>query len=77
METVNIPTITQRLRQLPKEKLVEVYDFVTFLIERENKPSFALGEEGESYLLETMIASETVLKKDWDTQEEEEAWANL
>ncbi|MCG2787458.1 MAG: DUF2281 domain-containing protein [Anaerolineae bacterium] len=77
METVNIPSITRRLRQLPAEKLVEVYDFVNFLIERGKKPSYVLSEEGESYLLDTMIASEMVLQQDWDTPEEDKAWANL
>jgi hypothetical protein len=77
METINIPTITQRLRQLPEEKLVEVYDFVNFLLERGEKSSINLSEEGESYLLDTMIASEMVLQQDWDTPEEDKAWANL
>lgn len=77
METVNIPSITRRLRQLPAEKLVEVYDFVNFLIERGKKPTCVLNEEGESYLPDTMIASEMVLQQDWDTPEEDKAWANL
>jgi len=76
METVTISQITSNLRNLPAEKLIEVYDFVTFILEREkNKP--VLREAGQSYALDTMLASEAVLRRDWDTPEEDEAWANL
>jgi hypothetical protein len=51
-----------------------VYDFVAYLSERElrlvlkDKPS-------EAY--QTMIASEQVLNREWNTPEEDEAWADL
>jgi hypothetical protein len=35
MQTVTIAQITERLRKLPAEKLVVVYDFVSYLSERE------------------------------------------
>ncbi|MBC8492995.1 MAG: hypothetical protein H8D43_04340 [Chloroflexi bacterium] len=35
MQTVAVPQITKRLQDLPAEKLIVVYDFVSYLIERE------------------------------------------
>ncbi len=65
--TATIERIDERLRQLPPEKLAVVLDFVSYLVERE----FA----SESF--QTMLASEAVLRRDWDTPEEDEAWAHL
>jgi hypothetical protein len=76
METVTISQITASLQKLPREKLIEVYDFIAFLYERAGKPS-VVREDGESYAIETMIASEDVLRRDWDTPEEDAAWAHL
>jgi len=64
---VDIGEITQRLRELPEEKLAAVYEFVN-----------RLAEDGEmSEGLKTMLASEVVLRRDWDRPEEDEAWADL
>ena len=76
METVTISQITAFLRKLPLEKLTEVYDFVVFLSERANLP-IAVQEESESYAIDTMLASEDVLRRDWDSPEEDVAWAHL
>ncbi len=76
METVTISQITAFLRKLPTEKLAEVYDFVMFLSERANSP-VTIQEEGELYAIDTMLASEDVLRRDWDTPEEDAAWAHL
>lgn len=76
METVTISQITHNLKKLPAEKLIEVYDFVAFILERERNRA-VLREAGQSYALDTMLASEAVLSRDWDTPEEDEAWANL
>ena len=62
-----ISEIEERLRHLPPEKLSVVLDFVAHLIER----------QGASEAFETMLASEAVLRRDWDTPEEDEAWADL
>ncbi len=35
MQAVAIPPITERLQKLPADKLVVVYDFVSYLLERE------------------------------------------
>jgi len=66
MTTTNLEAIEERLRELPPDKLAVVYDFVSFLAEGCTKSA-----------LETMIASEAVLARDWNRPEEEEAWADL
>ncbi len=74
MHTVTIAEITGRLRKLPAEKLVVVYDFVSYLSERE------LGKilrDGATRAAEFMFASEAVLRRDWDRPEEDAAWASL
>ena len=76
MQTVTIPQINKSLHKLPSEKLVEVYDFVAFLLQRTSSQA-VLREAGESYVLDTMLASEDVLRRDWDTPEEDAAWAHL
>jgi hypothetical protein len=68
MQPLVIDRITERLHELPPEKLNVVWDFVSYLAERER-------EQPEAY--QTMTASERVLARDWDRPEEELAWANL
>jgi hypothetical protein len=67
METATIEQIDERLRQLPPQKLAIVLEFVSFLVDRG-----ALSEG-----METALLSEPSLRKDWDTPEEDEAWAHL
>jgi len=67
METVTVPQVQEQLRRLPPDKLAVVYDFISYLIER--------GEASEAF--QTMLASEEVLARDWNTPEEDEAWADL
>lgn len=76
METVTISQINESLRKLSSDKLAEVYDFVVFLSSRET-PSAILREAGKVYVLDTMLASEDVLRRDWDSPEEDAAWASL
>lgn len=76
MESVTISQITATLRKLPSDKLAEVYDFIVFLAERKRVQT-VLREVGETYALDTMLASEDVLRRDWDTPEEDAAWAHL
>jgi hypothetical protein len=73
MLTAAIPQITERLQELPAEKLVVVYDFVSYLADREREETPA--ERSEAF--QTMLASEAVLRRDWDRPEEDEAWADL
>lgn len=66
MNTVSIESIQERLKQLPPNKLEVVYDFISYMADRQ--PSSAI---------ETMLATEAVLSRDWDRPEEDEAWADL
>jgi len=67
MQTVTISQIEEQLRQLTPDKLPVVLDFVSYLAERQ------LASES----FQTMLASEPVLRRDWERSEEEEAWAHL
>jgi Zn-dependent protease with chaperone function len=66
MQTISISQIEERLQQLPPDKLAVVFDFVSYLAERQ------LAAES----LQTMLASEPVLRRDWERPEEEAAWAH-
>lgn len=59
--------IDEQLRRLSPDQLDTVYDFVSFLAERRSTPSS----------LDTMLASEAVLRRDWDRPEEDAAWSDL
>ena len=74
MQTIGIPQIAERLRELPADKLAVVYDFVSFLAERGKERAWP-DELSEAF--QTMLASEAVLRRDWDRPEEDIAWANL
>jgi hypothetical protein len=74
MPSVTIAEINQRLRQLPPGKLPVVYDFVSYLLERDAVDLLVSGENGARA---TMLASEAVLRRDWDRPEEDAAWAHL
>ena len=58
--------IEQELDTLPEPLQREVYDFVRFL---------RMKSDGEAF--NGLLASEAVLARDWDTPEEDAAWANL
>lgn len=58
--------LRQELDQIPEDALDEVIDFVQFL------KSKAVKER-----LSTAIASESSLKKDWLSPEEDAAWQHL
>jgi hypothetical protein len=74
MPSVTIAEIDERLRQLPPDKLVVVYDFVSYLLERDLAD---LLMDSDSDARATMLASEAVLRRDWDRPEEDAAWAHL
>jgi hypothetical protein len=67
MKPVTMRQVAELLRRLPPDKLAAVYGFISYLIERR--------ESSEAF--QTMLASEGVLSRDWDTPEEDEAWADL
>jgi hypothetical protein len=58
--------IIKELEQLPEPLQHEVYDFARFLREKS-------GDE----LFDGLWLSESALRKDWETPEEDAAWANL
>ena len=74
MEIITIPQIVERLQQLSGEKLLVVYDFVSYLADRDGEQA---GIEGTSEAWQTMVASEAVLRRDWERPEEDRAWADL
>ncbi|MFZ4657800.1 MAG: hypothetical protein ACOYNY_12360 [Caldilineaceae bacterium] len=74
MQLVTIDQIDDGLRKLPPEKLVVVYDFVSYLLERTLEQEL---RDTPSEALQTMLASEAVLARDWNRPEEDLAWADL
>jgi hypothetical protein len=56
MQTVTIPQIVERLQQLSDARLLVVYDFVSYLADREGKP--ASGED-TSEAWQTIVADES------------------
>jgi hypothetical protein len=74
MPSVTIAEIDERLRHLSPEKLIVVYDFVSYLLERDVADLFT---DADTDARATMLASEAVLRRDWDRPEEDAAWAHL
>ncbi len=74
MEPVTISQIEERLAKLSPERLRVVYDFVSYLVEREHAQ---LDLPAASDAFQTLLASEAVLRLDWDRPEEDAAWAHL
>ncbi len=58
--------INKEIESLPESLRREVYDFARFLREKSADESF-----------NGLLLSESALRKDWDTPEEDVAWANL
>ena len=64
---VTLEQVEERLRDLPPDRLPAVYDFVNRLFDAEDDIS----------ALDVMLAAEDLLRRDWDTPEEDAAWAHL
>ena len=62
----NTAVLMREIETLPANCVGQVVDFVAWLKHRKL-----------SQMPETMMLSEASLAKDWDTPEEDEAWANL
>jgi Protein of unknown function (DUF2281) len=58
--------IEKEVTQLPEPLQREVYDFARFLHHKKNDDSF-----------NGLLLSESALAKDWNTPEEDAAWASL
>jgi len=74
MTSITIAEIDERLRHLPREKLLVVYDFVSYLLDRDIAELLPAGDSGARH---SMLASEAILRRDWDRPEEDAAWAHL
>lgn len=74
MSAATIAEIDERLRHLSPDKLIVVYDFVSYLLEHDRAD--VLLDAG-SDTRATMLASEAILRRDWDQPEEDVAWAHL
>ena len=57
----------KELDQTPDEILIEVYRYLRYLKSRSSEEEAFNG----------LVLSETALSKDWNTPEEDRAWANL
>jgi len=62
----NRAVLLQEIETLPAACVSEVVDFVAWIKQRK-----------VSQIPETMLLSEASLSKDWNTPEEDEAWASL
>ena len=67
----NHAVLMKEIETLPPFCLGEVIDFVAWIKQRKLTPATL------SNIPETMLMSEASLSKDWNTQEEDEAWKNL
>ncbi|MDR1429779.1 MAG: DUF2281 domain-containing protein [Spirochaetaceae bacterium] len=63
---VNEEALVREIKKLPSSYQQEIVDFVGYLQSKSTRE-----------IPETMRLSESALAKDWDTPEEDEAWANL
>ncbi len=70
MQTITVEEIDNKLQTLSEDKLVAVYHFVSYLAENDFDMSDISAKE-------LMFASESQIAKDWDTPEEDKAWADL
>ena len=68
MQAVSIDNVEEKLRKLPAEKLPTVYDFL-LLLEK--------GNSLKQDTLEGMLLSESLLRRELDSPDEEAAWADL
>lgn len=74
MQAITIQQINERLKSLSDDKLVVVFDFISYLAERESSDILF---DPASTAIECMHASEQVLARDWNLPEEDEAWVHL
>ncbi len=70
MQTITVEEIDSKLHTLSEDKLTAVYHFVSYLAAADFDMSDVSAKE-------LMFASERALAKDWNTSEEDKAWANL
>lgn len=67
MESTTLELIEEQLRRLPPEKLPLVSEFLTALESTDDRDD----------LRDLLLAAETSLREDWESPEEDAAWAHL
>jgi hypothetical protein len=70
MQTITVEEIDSKLQTLSNDKLTAVYHFVSYLADSDFEMSNISAKE-------LMFASESLIAKEWDTAEEDTAWADL
>lgn len=70
MQTITVEEIDSKLKTLSEDKLTAVYHFVSYLADSDFEMSDISAKE-------LMFASESQIARDWDTPEEDKAWADL
>jgi hypothetical protein len=70
MQTITVEEIDSKLQTLSADKLTAVYHLVSYLADQDFDISDVSARE-------LMFASESLIAKDWDTPEEDKAWADL
>ena len=70
MTTITVEKIDSKLQMLSEDKLVAVYHFVSYLADNDLQMSDVSAND-------LIFASESLIAKDLDTPEEDEAWAHL
>lgn len=70
MQTITVEEIDTKLQTLSADKLTAVYHFVSYLADHDFEMSDVSAKE-------LMFASESSIAKDWNTPEEDKAWADL
>jgi hypothetical protein len=58
--------LINEIETLPEDCFIEIMDFISYLKIKNNR-----------HISETMLLSEKTLAKEWDTPEEDDAWAYL
>ncbi len=70
MQTITVEEIDSKLKTLSEDKLAAVYHFVSYLADQD----FDMSDISTKDL---MLAYEPIIARDWDTPDEDEAWADL
>ena len=70
MQTITVEEIDGKLKTLSEDKLKAVYHFVSYLADSDLDLTDISAKE-------LMFASESQIAKDWNTPEEDKAWADL
>lgn len=73
MVAITVDLVTESLKKLPPEKLLVVYDFISYLAARET--AVTMSDEGLAE--DCTEGAKSSLREIWDRPEEDAAWAHL